>query len=368
MGGSVIRCPVGSESSAEEPSGTTPGPLGRGDSADPDAITRPADTPGPAGIGNDRASSTIQITSGIPTGVRDRRTAVYYARTHRMLRTYADLSNPDLIARADFLSRFLLGECSRFGPEAQSEFAGLLIDMEAEMTRRLREADLDQNALPVLEGFSWTSPDDPLAGIAEGIPPFGLLDVWTTFLLEPVPEARRQRRRRRGPVVRRRFPGVYIPPTPDPPRREDVITGTRLSVRNGSFAYWFLQNFTNQIISGRFSPNPSYVTRGGITRVAFAPPTTSEYTELRRIYLSDDTHQYATDDIHYFSRMKRELQRVVLAWVPVFSDRGSDQYQGERRWDLLGTAEYRAFRTVMHMNPPEINVPRAVRDGMRERH
>lgn len=364
MGSSRIPGPEGREDASGFPPVTTPGPYGMGDSTDSDAEIPPADTPGPAGTGHDRSVDAIEITAHIPNGVRDQRTAIYYAQSRRILRLYTRCSNRELIARAAFLSRYLLRGCVRFGPDAQSETARLLIDMEAEMARRLREADMDENGLPVINGITWNS-DDPLAGIAEGIPPFGMLDVWTTFLRDPPTQERQRRRRRRRSEVSEidgdpmviTGQGPQIPPS-------QVITGIALQVVSGSFAAWFLQHFGNSIVSGEFSMNPSYLTRGGVTRVAFAPPTRREYTQLRRIYFDVDAAPYRTDDILYFSRMKREFQRVVLAWEDVFSSEGDERYQGETREYLLDTPEYNTFSSVIRLNPPEIRMSSVLRSGV----
>ena len=119
--------------------------------------------------------------AGSPPGVHDARTAVYYARARRMLRVYESHTNRQLIEEAQRLDTFLMGRCADFGPEAQSEIAQLLIAMEGEMSRRLRQADIGANNLPNLEGITW-NPDDPLAGTTEAIAPFSMLDVWTTFV------------------------------------------------------------------------------------------------------------------------------------------------------------------------------------------
>jgi len=350
------------------------GPVRGDDTGDTEGAGVGSDnTPGPTGIGHDRSTEDIRITPGIPDGVHDARTAIAYAQIHRRMLLYRSISNQELIARARFLSQYLLGACADFGPQAQSETARLLIDLEEEMTRRLSEAEIAENGLPVLDGINWHL-DDPLAGITSGIDPFGMLDVWTTYLrTPPTQEIARPSRRRRvteieGDAMLITGQGTRVP---DSQVISDIHLHIAQTTSDGlrSFAYWFLRNFRNSIISGRFSSNPSYVTgTGGIQRAAFTPPLPREYEQLRRIYRNIDSGPYQTDDILYFARMKRELQRVVRAWEPVFSSQAGNQYQGERRWDLLNTPEYRAFSRVVSMNPPEIVISDRLRSGVQQSH
>ncbi len=119
----------------------------------------------------------------------------------------------------EFLSTFLIGRCAEFGPEAQSEIAQLLIEMEGEMSRRLQQADIGDNNLPSLEGITW-NPEDPLAGTTEAIDPFGMLDVWSTFV-RTQPESMTPPPRREPPPPRREPP----PPRREPPTRSEGAEG-----------------------------------------------------------------------------------------------------------------------------------------------
>ena len=156
---------------------------------------------------------------------------------------YRFITNRELIAKARFLNRYLMGACARFGAQAQSETARLLIDLKEEMARRLRQAEIDSNGLPVVDGVTW-NPDDPLAVVTTGIPPFGMLDVWITYLRNsPTPEITRRRRRQRQRiteiegdtmVVTGQGPQVSLP---------QIIDSIHLQLATGSFAYWFWQNY-----------------------------------------------------------------------------------------------------------------------------
>jgi hypothetical protein len=139
------------------------------------------------------------------------------------------MANRELIQEAQRLDEFLIGPCADFGPEAQSEFAQLLIEMEEEMDHRLQQAEIGPNGLPIIEGISW-DPDDPLAGTAEAIPPFGMLDVWTTFVRRP---SERPDRRRRARSIEMEEEEITVPtpePVPRRPRRRLPLTRAECAV------------------------------------------------------------------------------------------------------------------------------------------
>lgn len=132
--------------------------------------------------------------AGMPPGVHDTRTAIHYARARRMFRVYAGMSNQALIQEAERLNTFLLGPCTTLGPEAQAEFAQLLIDMERELSQRLVRAPMDSEAVPILEGVTW-EPGDPLAGHTDVISPFHHYETWVMLAQRPTPEEPERPRR-----------------------------------------------------------------------------------------------------------------------------------------------------------------------------
>ena len=90
-------------------------------------------------------------------------------------------SNADLVAAAQRLNDELLARADEVGPLARSAIAETLIEMHRELDRRIQEASAKQVKFPpVLEGIRWR-PDDPLAGIVEGISPFHMIDWWGAF-------------------------------------------------------------------------------------------------------------------------------------------------------------------------------------------
>jgi hypothetical protein len=63
------------------------------------------------------------------------------------------------------------------GSQEKSEIARTLVAMHREMDRRLRAAPKNEHFLPQVPGVVW-DPNDPLAGIVEGISPFHMIDWW----------------------------------------------------------------------------------------------------------------------------------------------------------------------------------------------
>ncbi len=102
------------------------------------------------------------------------------------------MSNQELISTAQTLSSQLLQP--ETDAQQQSVIAETLILMHRTLDQRIQNAPRDQRLLPQLEGVQW-DPEDPLAGIVEGISPFQMIDWWGGFT-STRPVRRKQRRAR----------------------------------------------------------------------------------------------------------------------------------------------------------------------------
>lgn len=155
--------------------------------------------------------------------------------------TITNQSNRFLIRMAVSRNQRLLHPSSPMGPQEQSAIAETLILIYNTLDARIQAAPLDEDAMPEVEGMEW-DPDDPLAGVLESISPFGMLDVWTTFVRHPT---ERPARRRPARSIEMEEEVITVPriemeqevitvPTPEPvprrPRRRLPLTRAECAV------------------------------------------------------------------------------------------------------------------------------------------
>ncbi len=141
------------------------------------------------------------------------------------------LSNADLVASASRKDAFLRGEGQRYGVTVQQAVATTLVEMHAEMGRRIEAAAgkrLPVGTPPAPVGTHWSS--ESLAGIPEGISPFHMIEWWGSYLVTEKSgraAGTRTTRTRRGAGAR--TPGVGVPPNTSstPGGRRDRLTPPR---------------------------------------------------------------------------------------------------------------------------------------------
>ena len=118
--------------------------------------------------------------------------------------------NRQLIDTANRLNTKFL----KAGPVQQAAIAKTLLAMHTEMDARIKKAPMvlilkDKNDpyggvawLPKLEGVKW-DPDDPLAGIVEGISPFSMIDWWVCAQSSEKASSKRRRSKTRASKTQR---------------------------------------------------------------------------------------------------------------------------------------------------------------------
>jgi len=92
------------------------------------------------------------------------------------------MDNKELINEANKLNDKLFLPKSEVGPKQKSAIAETLILMHKTMDMRIQNAPYDNKMMPKLKGIRW-KPNDPLAGIVEGISPFHMIDWWDGFVV-----------------------------------------------------------------------------------------------------------------------------------------------------------------------------------------
>lgn len=110
------------------------------------------------------------------------------------------MTNAEIIQEALRLDTKLWKPNNEVGPRQKSAIAETLTEMYKTLSTRIKAAPRDNKGLPVVEGVKWDE-SSPLVGEVLDILPFGNLDQWRTFVLEPQasPERPRRRSRKRAP-------------------------------------------------------------------------------------------------------------------------------------------------------------------------
>jgi hypothetical protein len=142
--------------------------------------------------------------------------------------TILKYENADFIAEARRLNEKLFDSDDVVGPAEKSATAETLIQMHREMERRIQEAASKQMKWPpAMKGVEWKA-NDPLAPLVESISPFGMIDQWQGFLIQPQ-GGRHQRAsaRPRGKSAPDKAPtpgasGPETPPQPVEPQQPRV--------------------------------------------------------------------------------------------------------------------------------------------------
>lgn len=161
-------------------------------------------------------------------------------------------------------------------------------------------------------------------------------------------------------------PGVpnspfYNDPTaaPEPDFETEVLPGLRLQAAQRSFAQWFLQNY-EQLLDAFNPPRVAATLAGTSGEPTFSRPSPDQIRQLTEIYHSLET--LATEHSAYLVQQRDRLQETVGIW--------DLEYQtAETQREVLASSvnlsfqdrpEYRKFRAVMLMRPPDIRIPDAM--------
>ena len=147
--------------------------------------------------------------------------------------------------------------------------------------------------------------------------------------------------------------------TSEPDFEAEVLPGLRLQAAQRSFAQWFLQHY-EQLVDGFNPPRIAATLSGTSGEPTFTRPSAERIRQLTEIYHSLET--LTTEYSAYLVQQRDRLQETVGIW--------DLEYQtAETQREVLAFSvnlsfqdrpEYRKFRAVMLMRPPDIRIPDAM--------